>query len=211
MDDVNSGRNGSRWNEGLAFFLGFVRHPRLVASVVPSSRFLERRLAGFVASSKAKTVVELGPGIGGTTRTILDALPESGRLLAIEINPDFIPLLKNESDPRLIVHAGCAEKIEEALDLYSLPRPDIVISGIPFSTMPAALGRSILRSVWSCLKPGGRFVAYQVSRRIAQLGRDLLGTPETDVALLNVPPMRLYHWRKPLQGESARRHAARAD
>lgn len=211
MNGVNSGRNGSRWNEGLAFFLGFVRHPRLVASIVPSSRFLARRLAGFVASSKARLVVELGPGVGGTTRAILDALPDESRLLAIEINPDFIRLLRSDPDPRLIVHPGCAERIREALELHGLSRPDVVISGIPFSTMPAALGRRILQAVWSCLKPGGRFVAYQVSGRIARLGRDLLGTPETDVTLLNVPPMRVYHWRKPLHGEPARRLAQRPD
>lgn len=199
-ESVNSRRNGFRWDDGIAFFLGFVRHPRLVASVVPSSRFLTRRLAGFVAASKARVVVELGPGIGGTTRAILDALPEQSRLLAIEINPDFIPRLRSDPDPRLIVHPGCAERIREALDQYGLARPDIVISGIPFSTIPAPLGRRILHSVWSCLKPGGRFVAYQVSGRVARLGRDLLGTPETGVTLLNVPPMRLFHWRKPPHG-----------
>jgi phosphatidylethanolamine/phosphatidyl-N-methylethanolamine N-methyltransferase len=207
-ESVNSRRNGFRWDDGIAFFLGFMRHPRLVASIVPSSRFLTRRLAGFVTSSKARVVVELGPGIGGTTRAILDALPEQSRLLAIEINPDFIPRLRSESDPRLIVHSGCAERIREALDQYGLGQPDVVISGIPFSTMPTALGRRILNAVWSCLRPGGRFVAYQVSGRVAHLGRDLLGTPETDVALLNVPPMRLFHWRKPAQGEPVRRSAA---
>jgi phospholipid N-methyltransferase len=200
-EPVNSRRNGFRWDEGIAFFMGFMRHPRLVASIVPSSRFLTRRLAGFVSASKARVVVELGPGIGGTTRAILDALPEQSRLLAIEINPDFIPRLRAETDPRLIVHSGCAERIREALDQYGLGRPDLVISGIPFSTMPVTLGRSILRAVWSSLKPGGRFIAYQVSGRVARLGQELLGTPETDLTLLNVPPMRLYHWRKPARGQ----------
>lgn len=202
-DAVNPGRNGSRWNEGVAFFMGFMRHPRLVASIVPSSRFLTRRLAEYVSTSKARLVVELGPGIGGTTRAILEALPDQSQLLAIEINPEFIRLLRSEPDPRLIVHSGCAERIREALDLYGLSRPDLVISGIPFSTMPTALGRRILHAVWSSLSPGGRFVAYQVSSRIARLGRDLLGTPETGMAFLNVPPMRLYHWRKPPHGDAA--------
>lgn len=203
-ETANSRRNGLRWDDSLAFFLGFVRHPRLVASVVPSSRFLNRRLAGFVTSSKPpRVVVELGPGIGGTTRALLDALPEQSRLLAIEINPDFIERLRCEADPRLIVHSGCAEKLREALEQYGLARPDIVISGIPFSTMPTELGRNILGAVWSCLNPGGRFIAYQVSDRVAKLGRDLLGQPETDVAYLNVPPMRLYQWHKPAQPNRA--------
>lgn len=196
-EHANSRRNGSRWDDGIAFFMGFLRHPRLVGSVVPSSRFLTRRLAGLVTSNKPQVVVELGPGVGGTTRALLDALSEDSRLLAIDINPDFIERLRSEPDPRLIVHSGCAEKLRETLDQYGLARPDVVISGIPFSTMPADLGRNILSAVWASLSPGGRFIAYQLRDRVAELGRDILGKPETDVALLNVPPMRVYQWHKP--------------
>jgi phospholipid N-methyltransferase len=201
-EHANSKHNGSRWDDSIAFFMGFLRHPRLVASIIPSSRFLTRRLAGFVTAGKPQVVVELGPGVGGTTRALLDALTEDSRLLAIDINPDFIERLRSEPDPRLIVHSGCAEKLRETLEQYGLARPDVVISGIPFSTMPAALGRSILDAVWTCLNPGGRFIAYQVSDRVAKLGRDILGKPETDVTFLNVPPMRVYQWHKPL-GEPA--------
>jgi phospholipid N-methyltransferase len=196
-EHANSKRNGSRWDDGIAFFRGFLRHPRLVGSIIPSSRFLTRRLAELVTSSKAQVVVELGPGLGVTTRALLEALPEKSRLLAIEINDDFIPRLRTEADPRLIVHEGCAEKIRETLDQYGLARPDVVISGIPFSTMPADLGRNILSAVWASLSPGGRFIAYQLRDRVAELGRDILGKPETDVTFLNVPPMRVYQWHKP--------------
>jgi phosphatidylethanolamine/phosphatidyl-N-methylethanolamine N-methyltransferase len=195
---VNHQQARPRRNRGLAFFLGFVRYPRLVGSVIPSSRFLERRLTELAGIAGARLVVELGPGTGGTARAILDALPQESKLLAIEINPMFVSLLEAEADPRLLVHQGSAEHIGEALALYGLPRPDVVVSGIPFSTMPLALGRRVLQAVWSCLAPGGHFVAYQFRGRVALLGRKLLGAPEIDVELLNVPPVRLYSWRKPL-------------
>jgi phosphatidylethanolamine/phosphatidyl-N-methylethanolamine N-methyltransferase len=73
----------------------------------------------------------------------------------------------------------------------------VVVSGIPFSTRPAALGRRILGEVWACLAPGGRFVAYQFRDRVAVLGRKLFGSPDIKVELLNAPPMRVYRWRKP--------------
>ena len=186
---------------GFAFFLGFLRRPHLVGSVIPSSRFLERRLVNVADIAKARLVVELGPGTGGTTRAILDTLSEESKLLAIEINPKFASLLGYDPDPRLIVHLGSAEYIPEALAIYGLSRPDAVVSGIPFSTMPFALGQRILSAVWSCLAPGGRFVAYQFRRQVVLLGRELLGTPEIEVELLNVPPVRVYHWRKPADGE----------
>ena len=71
----------------LAFLRGFLQHPDLVGSVIPSSRFLTKRLASVITLTKARTVVELGPGIGNTTRALLDALPRASRLVAIEINP----------------------------------------------------------------------------------------------------------------------------
>lgn len=191
-------RNGlHRRSDPIAFFLGFLRRPNAVASVLPSSRFLERRLVDIAAVRAAHMVVELGPGTGGTTRALLSELPEGARLLAIELDPQFVALLKREPDPRLIVHLGSAEALHDALARYELPHPDVVISGIPFSTMPAALGKRILGEVWSSLKPGGCFVAYQFRDRIAALGRKLFGKPDIELELRNAPPMRIYRWRKP--------------
>ncbi len=182
----------------LAFFQGFLREPQQVGSVIPSSRFLERRLVKISAVGAARTVVELGPGTGGTTHALLRALPAAAHLLAIEIDAHFAALLRGEiTDPRFAVEEASAEDIAGIVARRALPAPDVVISGIPFSTMPDALGRAILRAVWAALAPGGRFVAYQFRDRVAVLGRHILGRPDVDVELLNVPPMRVYSWRKP--------------
>lgn len=181
----------------LAFFQGFLREPQQVGSVIPSSRFLERRLVRISAVSEARTVVELGPGTGGTTHALLRALGPGARLLAVEIDPHFAAMLNEElTDPRLVIEQGSAEAIGAILARHGLPAPEVIVSGIPFSTMPDALGHAILRAVWAALAPGGRFVAYQFRDRVAVLGRGILGRPEVDVELLNVPPMRVYCWRK---------------
>ncbi|KAF0192215.1 MAG: Methyltransferase type 12 [Gammaproteobacteria bacterium] len=197
MDDVNDVQSGrAQRGHGLAFFNGFLKRPEQVGSVIPSSRFLERRIIEVAEIVNARLVVELGPGTGGTTQAILDALPEDSRLLAIEISPEFVERLKAHSDPRLIVHRGSAEHIREALAIHGLSNPDVVISGIPFSTIPKFLGKRVISAVWSSLDNGGRFVAYQFRSRVASLGQELLGTPDTTLELLNVPPMRVYRWRK---------------
>ena len=131
-------------NGHLTFFRGFLRQPGLIGSVIPSSRFLERRVVEAAGIAHSRTVVELGPGTGGTTRAILRALPQRAHLLAIEINPDFVEFLKTYPDPRLDVYLGSAEHIRRALETLNHTRPDAVVSGIPFSTMPADIGRKIL-------------------------------------------------------------------
>jgi len=180
----------------LAFLQGFLKSPKQVGSIIPSSRFLERRVVRAAEIAKASLVVELGPGTGGTTRALLAAMRPDARLLAIEIDPRFVALLSRERDPRLIVHEGSASEIEDALRRHALPAPDVILSGIPFSTMTHSVGEQILRSVYDALEPGGLFVAYQVRDRVETLGRNVFGRAQVQTEILNVPPMRVYRWQK---------------
>jgi phosphatidylethanolamine/phosphatidyl-N-methylethanolamine N-methyltransferase len=193
-------RNAGPRDPRLTFFREFLRHPGEIASIVPSSRFLERRLVDVAAVATAHLAVELGPGTGGTTAAVLRALPADARLLAIEINARFANLLRSTPDPRLLVHLGSAVEISDVLAQRGLPAPDIVLSGIPFSTTPAAIGRRILLGAWRALAPGGRLVAYQFRGAVGVLGRDVLGVPGVAIEWLNVPPMRVFCWRKPAAG-----------
>jgi phospholipid N-methyltransferase len=121
----------------------------------------------------------------------------NAKLLAIEINPRFARLLCRIPDRRLAVHEGSAAEIAQALEAHGLPAADAILSGIPFSTMPRELGLAILRSVHDSLAPGGLFVAYQVRDRVEDLGRCVFGDAQVQTVMLNVPPMRVYRWRKP--------------
>ena len=100
------------------------------------------------------------------------------------------------NDPRLIVHEGSASEIEAALRQHQLPAPDVIISGIPFSTMTRSVGEQILRSVYDALHSGGLFVAYQVRDRVESLGRRVFGRAQVQTEILNMPPMRVYRWQK---------------
>jgi len=180
----------------LQFLQGFLTRPKEVGSIIPSSRFLERRVVRVADVREARTIVELGPGTGGTTRAILKAMAAPARLLAIEINARFAQLLGRIPDRRLTVHEGSAAEIAEALSAHGLPPADAILSGIPFSTMPRDQGLDILRSVHDSLAPGGVFVAYQVRDRVEDLGRHVFGDAQVQTVMLNVPPMRVYRWRK---------------
>lgn len=185
-------------DDRVVFLREFLRHPHRVGSIIPSSRFLERRVMALAGVHGAHTVVELGAGTGGTTRAILRELPADGRLLVIEINPRFCARLRRIDDPRLIVHRGNARGLAEAIAAHGLPAPQAVISGIPFSTMSRDTGERILAAIQAALAPGGRFVAYQFSKQVDDLASPLLGPARMEVELLNIPPMRLYRWEKRL-------------
>ncbi|MES2483243.1 MAG: methyltransferase domain-containing protein [Pseudomonadota bacterium] len=179
------------------FLRGFVRSPAQVGSVVPSSRRLEQRLVRSAAIAQAATVVELGPGTGGTTAALLRAMQPDARLLAIELDARFHRHLSGSlSDARLSLELGGAQQLEEFLDNRRLPPPDAIVSGIPFSTMPPEVSDRIAATVARVLPPGGRFVAYQVRAHVADFMRPYLGAPQMEWEMVNVPPVRVFTWTK---------------
>lgn len=200
-------RHAARQERGRAgrrlFLQDFLRRPREVGSIIPSSRFLERSVVRSAALGEARTVVELGPGTGGTTRAFLRAMGDPrATLLVIEINSRFADWIRGVTDdPRLRVHAGDAGELRSILAEHGLPAPDVVLSGIPFSTMTRPQGRRIVEAIREALAPGGRFVAYQVRDRVGELGREVFG-PERSSRRehRNLPPMRVWRWDKPAEG-----------
>lgn len=183
-------------DDRLAFLKGFLRQPKGVGSVIPSSRFLERKMVRMAGVSQAESVIELGPGTGGTTRAILAAMPETATLLAIELDPAFADHVRNIDDRRLIVHQGSAEHLAELIAAHRLRAPNAILSGIPFSTMPEDVGTRIIEAIRDVLAPGGCFVAYQFRGAVAERARPILGEPDVSPEFLNIPPMRVYRWRK---------------
>lgn len=181
-----------RW----AFFQEFIKHPLEIGSIIPSSRFLERRILEAGQISTAKTVVELGPGTGGTTRALLGAMSPDAKLLSIEINPHFYQLISEIKDDRLIPHLGSATQLREIIQEYRLAAPECIVSGIPFSTLQQGAGEMIIQAIVQSLAENGLFVAYQVSSRVAELCRPYLGHEVREIELRNFPPLRIYRWQK---------------
>lgn len=182
----------------LKFLRGFLKEPRQVASVVPSSRFLEQRIVEMSNLSAARRVVELGPGTGGTTRAFLRHLGPQAQLLSIELSPYFHELLDQQiADPRYTSHLGSAEEIAEILKLHDMGQPDVVISGIPFSKMPEDVSIRVVQAVKDNLAEGGRFIAYQLRTNVASITDPIMGAPAgCSLELRNIPPMRVYSWLK---------------
>lgn len=196
-ESLNSQSRSQRKTSPLAFLRGFFRDPQQVGSVIPSSRFLEQRIVEAADLERARLVVELGPGTGGTTRTFLGELGPDARLLTIEMSPHFHGLLNEIDDNRLINHMGSAEDLGEILRQHHLGHPDVVISGIPFSTMPAEVADRVVEAIRDNLSEDGRFIAYQFRGDVAQFTTPVMGpASSSDLELRNIPPMRVYRWHK---------------
>lgn len=190
--------NLGRLREGLDFFRGFLRHPAQVGSIYPSSHQLEQRLVRSARISEACSVVELGPGTGGTTAAFLKAMSPKAQLLAVELDADFHQHLSSTlTHAHFHLERGSAEQLAEFLAVRRMPPPDAIISGIPFSTMPPEVSVRVAAAISQVLRPGGRFVAYQVRAHVAGFVSPYLGQPEKNWEFRNLPPVRVFTWVKP--------------
>jgi phospholipid N-methyltransferase len=177
----------------LLFARNFFRHPCMLGSIVPSSRFLIKQLLEPINWERSRVIVEYGPGVGSITAELLRRMCADARLIAIETNPEFVSYLRRSiSDPRLHVVQASAVSVGEILRQHGCLQADYIISGIPFSTIPAPLRRRILRQTRDALAPGGAFLVYQFSTRVLDDLRRTFGYVARRFEPLNVLPAHLF-------------------
>jgi phospholipid N-methyltransferase len=165
----------------------------MLGSVFPSSRFLVQRILDRIDWVTARVVVEYGPGVGNVSQELLRRLRPDGKLLLIEMNMEFVELLRRRfSDPRVSVVHGSAADVRKILRGCCEGQADYVISGIPYSTIPIELRRKILRESREVLKEDGEVIVYQFMRTILPQLRHCFGRVEEEFEALNIPPARVW-------------------
>ena len=179
------------------FFKGFLKHPAMVGSVIPSSRALVDKMLAPVDWGRVKLFVEYGPGVGTYTLPILERLGPDATLVAIDTNPDFVTFLRKEVvDPRFHAVRGSAADVRRIIADFGFEQADYVLSGLPFSTLPEGVGDRIAAETAAVLKADGIFLVYQVSAKVSDYIGPHFPLIERGFEWLNIPPMRLFWARK---------------
>lgn len=182
--------------ERALFFRSFLAHPRQVGAVLPTSRRTVRDMLGLADLARANLVVELGPGTGVYTAAILDRLREHAQVVALEIDPALASSLAGRLiDPRLRVVHDSAENLEAYLEGR---RADVVVSALPFTSLPPGLRRTILERAAQALAPSGVMLIIQYSPMLTRELHRVFGGVRRRLSLLNVPPAFLFACERPL-------------
>ena len=186
------------------FFRGFLEEPRMVGSVIPSSRVTIDAMLEPVDWDRCRLFVEYGPGVGTFCQPVLDRLPRDGELLVIDTNPLFIDYLKRTiRDSRFHAVLGSAEDVEEIVRMIGHEKADYVLSGLPFSTLPDGVGPSIVEATARVIRKGGAFMTYQFKGAARDLTARFFPRVTTGQVWLNIPPCILaWGWQ---DGETAKR------
>ncbi len=179
------------------FLRGFVKHPVMVGSVIPSSRVLIDKMLAPVDWANTRLFVEYGPGVGTFTQHILDRLPADATLLAIDTNPDFTDYLNGKfTDARLEAVTGSAAGVRKIMADRGFEAADFILSGLPFSTLPAGIGPKIASETAAALRSGGAFLVYQFSPKVRDFIAPHFERIDKGFEWRNVPPATLFWaWR----------------
>lgn len=175
------------------FTRNFLRHPMRTGSLVPSSRFLVRRMLAQVDWQQSRVIVELGPGTGCFTREIMRRMPPESVLIVIEANRTFARALRNTiKDRRLFVIQGSALQLDTVLAGLGFTRADCIISGLPFANMTDQVRRSILRKCHDRLSCDGQLVLFQYRLLLLPLLSKIFRSVERHYVPLNLPPAHVF-------------------
>jgi phospholipid N-methyltransferase len=184
-------------DSAFVFARNFFKNPRMLGSVVPSSRYLVHQLLRDVDWERARVIVELGPGVGTISREVLRQMRPDATLLAFEINDEFVRHLKqNIDDPRLRVQHRSGAEVNDALRELRLGKADYVIAGIPFSIMSDEDRMAVLRNCHEALTEGGMMLVYQFSAKVRADLEKLYGRVQRMFEPRNVLPAHIFKCRK---------------
>jgi phospholipid N-methyltransferase len=150
---------GSRFADYGIFLKQFLEQFHTTGAVMPSGKPLAAALCRFVGSSPSpQRILEVGPGTGAVTTTLVERMRDEDHLCLIEINQTFVTHLKTAfaERPPLRAKAHRVDVVHGRLeDLTDDGRYDLIVSGLPLNNFSVAAVEQILEGFGRLLKPGG--------------------------------------------------------
>lgn len=172
----------------------FLRAPQQIGAVVPSSRFLARRMMDTLDLGRARTIVELGAGTGAITTELLSRTTPGSKILIIDSNPAAVSILKQRLSGRenLLIIEGDARELKSILKQHNCGTVDAVVSSLPYASLGETITRSILSAAAESLSPEGHFVAFQYTPLLRKTLENYFSIESSSVELRNFPPAVVY-------------------
>jgi phosphatidylethanolamine/phosphatidyl-N-methylethanolamine N-methyltransferase len=162
-------------NADFTFFSKWLKAPRQVASIAPSSSHLSRAMAACLPSLN-RPVVELGGGTGPITHAILAAGVAPRHLYVVERDQEFCLHLRRRF-PGITVLRGDALELEELLSEHVTEPVSAIVSGLPLLAMPNSTHERLLRQTLTLTQQQGCYIQYSYGRKspikeplVAELG-----------------------------------------
>ncbi len=188
------------------FFKQWLRSPRSMGSIIPSSRALARAVARETVWRPGAFVVELGGGTGAITRGLLEAGIPPEHLLVVELDRPLYEYLRDTFRECRVVQ-GDATRLDEILTRQGIARVSTVVSGLPMVNMPKDFKRAVIDQAFRAVGPDGVVLQYSYSP-VCPIPAAELGV-EARIARWvpwNVPPAAVWRYTRRHRHVASGRH-----
>lgn len=188
----------------IEFIKGTLRDPAAVGSIFPSSKYVAREYLRDVDFDEDTSVLELGPGTGPITELLYERMEAPSNYLGIEQDAGYVDVLEDRF-PEMHFIEGSAEHSVEYLQESGIGDVDLIISVLPFTTLPEAVRTCIYDEIDELMTEGTLFraiilsTAYPTenSRRFRRRMNQRFGEFErSPMVWRNIPPAFILTWQR---------------
>lgn len=181
----------------LPFFRSWIRNPLRTAAILPSGNSISALMTKEINADMGP-VLELGPGTGPFTRSLLQrGIPEA-RLTLVEYSTEFARFLGKKFPHARILRMDAA-RIGD-FNLFEPGTVGAVVSGLGVLTMPPRQVKGILNGAFHYLRPDGAFyqITYGPRCPVPRYILDHLQLEESFVGktMRNIPPASVYRIKR---------------
>jgi phosphatidylethanolamine/phosphatidyl-N-methylethanolamine N-methyltransferase len=187
------------------FLKTLVAAPRLTGAVAPSGRALARAMAAASGSPPKGLIVELGPGTGPVTQSLIEAGVAPQRLVLVEYDASFCRLLKKRFAPAAIVE-GDAYDLPRTLAPFSGQPIAAIVSSLPLLNQPPLRREKLIGDAFALMGASGVFVQFTYGL-LSPIPREVCANrysaARSRPILLNLPPAFVWTYRLDNGGSDA--------
>ena len=179
------------------FLKTLVAAPRLTGAVAPSGRALARAMAAAIGSPSKGFVVELGPGTGPVTQSLIETRVPPERLVLVEYDPGFCRMLERRFDGVLVIQ-GDAYDLPRTLASFAGQPIAAVVSSLPLLNQPPPRRTKLIADAFALMGPSGIFVQFTYGLQ-SPIPREVCAHRYSAIRsrpiLLNLPPAFVWTYR----------------
>lgn len=185
-----------------SFFKEYILNLKEIGSIIPSSKFLAKKMIKDICSKKDLNILEVGAGTGVITSEIILKKSINSNLFVSEINPLFCKMLsqKFSGEKNVSVIEG------DILNFSPSLKFDFIICSLPFNSLPIHITEKIFDHLFLLLDNDGILVFFEytfvsklnLNNKFHSYKNEYLKSKikETKITLLNLPPAMIKYLSK---------------
>jgi phosphatidylethanolamine/phosphatidyl-N-methylethanolamine N-methyltransferase len=189
------GKIEKSFGDEIRFFKGWMKNPKNVGSIIPTSDHMARRMASVIDLGSGLPVLELGPGTGVITRAILQRGVQPHQLYSVEYSSEFAKKLRHDFNDVHVVE-GNAFDLETTLGDANTLTFDCVVSALPLLSFPRALRIKLIKDLLARIPNGHPIVQFSYGPFSPVPPIPGVTVRHLEMIFRNVPPAQIWIYRK---------------